>query len=45
MAKRLYLTKLREENDSDLLHSIRSGKSRPVKDDDEVKVSCVFRGR
>ena len=40
--KRLYLTKLREEKDSDLLHRIRSRKSRLVKDDDRSRFLVFF---
>jgi hypothetical protein len=41
--KRLYLTKLREEKDSELLYKIRSKKYQSGKDDDKTRFLVFFR--
>ena len=41
--KRLYLTKLREEKDSELLYSIRSRKSYSEEDDEKIRFLVFFR--
>jgi hypothetical protein len=41
--KRLYLTKLREEKDSELLHSIRSRKHHSGSDDEKSRFLVFFR--
>ena len=41
--KRLYIKKLREEKDSDLLYSIRSRKSRSENEDDKQRFLVFFR--
>ena len=41
--KRLYLTKLREDKDSDLLYSIRSRKLKSGKEDDKPRFLVFFR--